>query len=242
MTLHDHIAKVQLDLQDGVDQNSNQLSSLSGDMASAITNIDGLTDTTNDLSGAVDDLQDSVTTLQNNKVNGFIKSLYNNSSGNPKPVKFATVKYTNCTSENGVAAKFGMRSGHGNGVSYVFDQDITINVDYQGNVSATVFKNSGAAVTYSGVSKQYGDVFYITNTSAKTVDFYCLMGQYAYLKMNTPEPLTSGSNAASSSVLTQHTGSGAVISGVTITGWATTKQVGVQFSFDATSKTLTINT
>ena len=60
-------------------------------------------------------------------------SLYNGSSGNPRPIKFLTVDYTNTNSENGVFIKITMQSSHGNGVSYAFLQDAFFNINYTGS-------------------------------------------------------------------------------------------------------------
>lgn len=141
-------------------------------------------------------------TKWNNKVDDFTISLYNGTGGNPKPVKFATVDYSQCGSENGVMVKIGMVSGHGNGVSYVFLQDAIISVSHLGAVSVDNFKYYGASTgTYDGSERQYGDIFSVLDTTSKIVDFYCLMGQYATVKM-TPFKRLNSSNGGT---ITQHT-------------------------------------
>lgn len=136
------------------------------------------------------------------KANDFTVELYNGNAGNPKPVKFATVNYSTCDSNNGVSAKISMVSGHGNGVSYVFLQDVIINVGYSGTVTVDNFKYFGAETpTYDSAVRQYGDVFYVVDTTNKIVDFYCLMGQYARVYQTPWKRLTYSSGGT----LTQHT-------------------------------------
>jgi hypothetical protein len=116
----------------------------------------------------------------NKKANDFSIELYNGNKGNPTPVRFASFNYSTCNSENGIAAKIGMVSGHGNGSSYAFLQDAIIKVSYAGAVSVDNFKYYGASAgTYDGAARQYGDIFWVVDTTNKIVDFYCLMGQYA---------------------------------------------------------------
>lgn len=107
-------------------------------------------------------------------------SLYNGSSGNPRPIKFLTVDYTNTNSENGVFIKITMQSSHGNGVSYAFLQDAFFNINYTGTISCEVFKYFGATTSYDG-SRQYGDIFWVHDSENKIVDFYTLMGQFSAL-------------------------------------------------------------
>ena len=116
----------------------------------------------------------------NNKANDYTILLYNGTGGNPKPVKFATVNYSTCGSENGVCIKISMVSGHGNGTSYAFLQDAIIRVNHNGGVEVDNVKHYGAETpTYDNAVRQYGDIFWVIDTTNKIVDFYCLMGQYA---------------------------------------------------------------
>jgi hypothetical protein len=116
----------------------------------------------------------------NKKADDFSIEIYNGTGGNPKPVRFASFNYSTCNSENGIAAKISLVSGHGNGSSYAFLEDAIIKVSYQGSVSVDNFKYYGADTgTYDGASRQYGDIFWLVDTTNKIVDFYCLMGQYA---------------------------------------------------------------
>ena len=118
--------------------------------------------------------------LLNKKANDYSLEIYNGTGGNPKPVRFLTVGYDTCNSENGVAIKIGMVSGHGNGSSYAFLEDVIVKVNYQGGVSVDNFKYYGAdAGTYDGAARQYGDIFWVNDTTNKLVTFYVLMGQYA---------------------------------------------------------------
>lgn len=143
----------------------------------------------------------SIQVQLNKKANDYSIELYNGTAGNPKPVKFATVNYSNCDSNNGVSAKISMVSGHGNGVSYVFLQDAIINVGSSGTVTVDNFKYYGEAVTYAEQSMQYGDIFWVNDTTNKVVDFYCLMGQYSRLNMTPWKRLTYSSGGT----VTQHT-------------------------------------
>ena len=119
-------------------------------------------------------------TEMNKKADDYTILLYNGTRGNPKPVKFATVNYSTCNSENGVCVKISMVSGHGNGTSYAFLQDATIRVNYNGGVEVDNVKQYGAeSPTYDDAVRQYGDIFWVVDTTNKIVDFYCLMGQYS---------------------------------------------------------------
>lgn len=143
----------------------------------------GLTATATELN-YMDGVTSAVQTQLNKKADDFSIELYNGTGGNPKPVRFMTVNYSTCGSENGVAIKVGMVSGHGNGSSYAFLQDAIIKVGYTGNVAVDNFKYYGADTgTYDGLSRQYGDIFWTIDTTNKVVDFYCLMGQYARIQM-----------------------------------------------------------
>lgn len=125
--------------------------------------------------------------------------LYNGNNGT-NAIKFATVDYSTCTSENGVSAKIGMVSGHGNGVSYTFLQDAIIRVNYTGTVEVDNFKYYGATATYDG-TRQYGDIFYTVDTTNKKVDLYCVMGQYSRLYQTPWKRLTYSTGGT----VTQHT-------------------------------------
>lgn len=123
-----------------------------------------------------------IRTQLNKKADDYSIEIYNGTSGNPKPVRFMTVNYSTCGSENGVAIKLGMVSGHGNGTSYAFLQDAIIKVGHTGTVEVDNFKYYGAATTLDG-NRQYGDIFWTIDTTNTVVDFYCLMGQYARIQM-----------------------------------------------------------
>jgi hypothetical protein len=102
-----------------------------------------------------------------------------------------TVNYSTCGSEAGVAVKVGLVSGHGNGSSYAFLEDAIIKVTYQGAVAVDNFKYYGADTgTYDGANRQYGDTFWVIDTTNKIVDFYCLMGQYARIQMTPAKRVT----------------------------------------------------
>lgn len=171
----------------------------------AIADVTNLQSTLNTLSSDVSSLEGVTTSLQtqvNQKMNDYSIELYNGTGGNPKPVRFATVNYSTCGSENGVAIKIGMVSGHGNGVSYAFLQDAIIRVSYLGGVEVDNFKYYGAeASAYDGAIRQYGDIFWVVDPANKIVDFYCLMGQYSRVYQTPWKRLTSSSGG----VVTQHT-------------------------------------
>lgn len=146
-------------------------------------NLTGLTATIAELN-YVDGVTGPIQAQLNKKADDYSIEMYNGTSGNPKPVKFISVDYTSCNSENGVAIKFGMVSGHGNGSSYAFLQDVIIKVTHTGVTTVDNFKYYGAATsTYDGAIRQYGDIFWVHNADTKVVDFYVLMGQYSRVQM-----------------------------------------------------------
>lgn len=154
--------------------------------AAELNIMDGVTATATELNymdGVTSNVQTQIDTANANitkKVSDMTLEIYNGTGGNPKPVKFATVNYSTCGSENGVAIKVSMVSGHGNGSSYAFLQDTIIKVTHSGVVEVDNFKYYGASAgTYDGAARQYGDIFWVIDTTNKIVDFYCLMGQYA---------------------------------------------------------------
>lgn len=140
----------------------------------------------------IDGVTGSVQAQLNQKADDFSIELYNGTSGNPKPVKFATADYSSCDSENGISAKISLVSGHGNGVSYVFLEDAIINVSHLGSVTVDNFKYYGGnAGVYDEITRQYGDIFWVNDTTNKIVDFYCLMGQFARVYQTPWKRLTS---------------------------------------------------
>ena len=128
--------------------------------------------------------------------------------GNPRMIKFATFNYSNCNSNNGISAKISMLSGHGNGTSYVFLQDVIINIRYDSEnspdteaaISADNFKYYGAGILLNGADRQFGDIFWVNDHANKIVDFYCLMGQYSSLYMTPWKRL----NTSSKGTVTQY--------------------------------------
>ena len=142
----------------------------------------------------------------NKKADDYSLEIYNGTGGNPKPVRFLTVGYDTCNSENGVAIKIGLVSGHGNGTSYAFLEDAIIRVTHLGGVEVDNFKYYGAdAGTYDGAGRQYGDIFWVIDETNKVVTFYCLMGQYARVNSTPYKRLTYSTGGT----ITQYT-SGAV--------------------------------
>lgn len=133
----------------------------------------------------------AITTELNKKAGDFSIEIYNGTSGNPKPVRFASFNYSTCISEEGIAAKISLVSGHGNGTSYAFLEDAIIRVNHLGDVEVDNFKYYGASAgTYDGANRQYGDIFWLVDTTNKIVDFYVLMGQYARVQQTPWKRLT----------------------------------------------------
>lgn len=179
----------------------------------------GVTATADELN-YVDGVTSNIQTQLNGKLSDYIIEIYNGTSGNPKPVRFLTVNYTTCDSENGVAIKVGMVSGHGNGTSYAFLQDAIIKVGYQGGVEVNNFKYYGSSTgTYDGASRQYGDIFWVIDTTNKIVDFYVLMGQYARVNSTVYKKLTYSSGGT----VTQHKSGTAYSSGDKV--WANNSNI-----------------
>lgn len=174
------------------------------EIAAALKDNAGIVDTLNEAIGKKANASD-LTNLQaqvNKKANDFTLEIYNGTGGNPKPVRFASFNYSTCNSENGIAAKISIVSGHGNGSSYAFLQDAIIRVSYLGSVEVDNFKYYGAATgTYDGANRQYGDIFWLIDTTNKIVDFYCLMGQYARMYQTPWKRLTYSTGGT----VTQHT-------------------------------------
>ena len=151
----------------------------------------------------------------NKKADDYSLEIYNGTSGNPKPVRFLTVGYDTCDSENGVAIKIGMVSGHGNGTSYAFLEDAIIRVTYLGGVEVDNFKYYGAdAGTYDGAGRRYGDIFWVIDETNKLVTFYCLMGQYARVNSTPYKRLTYSTGGT----ITQYTSNAVYSEGTKI--WA----------------------
>ena len=150
----------------------------------------------------VDGVTSNIQTQLNKKMADFSIEIYNGTAGNPKPVRFASFNYSTCGSENGIAAKISMVSGHGNGTSYAFLQDAIIRVTHLGGVEVDNFKYYGAnAGTYDGAARQYGDIFWLVDETNKIVDFYCLMGQYSRVQSTPWKRLTYSTGGT----VTQHT-------------------------------------
>lgn len=163
----------------------------------------------------MDGVTSNVQTQLNNKMSDFTIEIYNGTSGNPKPVRFASFNYSTCNSEAGIAAKISMVSGHGNGTAYAFLQDAILRVSFTGNVEVDTFKYYGAETgTYDGANRQYGDIFWLVDTTNKIVDFYCLMGQYARLYQTPWKRLTYSTGGT----VTQHTSCTVYSSGTKV--WA----------------------
>lgn len=128
----------------------------------------------------------------------FSLNISHQTAGNPRPVKFLTVNY------NTAATYFKMSatSCHDNGTSYQFLEDIIIGCTTSGTVVCNVYKYCQQAVTYDGATRNYGDVFYVIDTTNKKVDFFILCGQWASSQFT---PATKIGNTTIA-YITQHTG------------------------------------
>lgn len=128
----------------------------------------------------------------------FSLNISHQTAGNPRPVKFLTVDY------NTAATYFKMSatSCHDNGTSYQFLEDIIIGCTTSGTVVCNVYKYCQQAVTYDGATRNYGDVFYVIDTTNKKVDFFILCGQLASSQFT---PATKIGNTTIA-YITQYTG------------------------------------
>ena len=193
----------------------------------------GVTATTTELN-YMSGVSSNVQTQLNKKAEDYTIEIYNGTGGNPKPVKFLTVNYSTCGSENGVAIKLGMVSGHGNGSSYAFLEDAIIKVTHTGSVSVDNFKYYGASTgTYDGANRYYGDIFWVIDETNKIVDFYCLMGQYARVQMTPWKRVTYSTGGT----ITQHTSCTVYSSGTKV--WANNSEFALMSDLDALNSRLT---
>ena len=169
----------------------------------------------------------------NKKTNDYSLEIYNGTSGNPKPVRFLTVNYSTCGSENGVAVKVSMVSGHGNGTSYAFLQDAIIKVNYLGGVSVDSFKYYGQEVSDGGVARQYGDIFWVIDVDNTIVDFYVLMGQYARVQMTPYKRVTYSTGGT----ITQYTSCTVYSSGDKV--WGNNSEIAMKNDIPSNTETWT---
>lgn len=147
-------------------------------------------------------------------------SIGSTNGGNPRQVLFCSVNYTNFDSNSGAYFKLGAMSGHGNGSSYTFVEDIFINVNYQGTVTCQVYKYVQQAVTLDNVARNYGDVFYTIDTTNKIVYFYILLGQYSSAQFTPGTKIGAAKAVTSANGIVQYTGTPTYYSSGTKT-WAT---------------------
>lgn len=105
----------------------------------------------------------------------FSLNISHQTAGNPRQVKFLTIDYNT----KATYFKMSATSCHDNGTSYQFLEDIIIGCTTGGSVVCNVYKYCQASVTLDSVTRNYGDVFYVIDTTNKLVDFYILCGQYA---------------------------------------------------------------
>ena len=105
----------------------------------------------------------------------FSLNISHGTAGNPRQVKFLSINYAS----KATYFKMSATSCHDNGTSYQFLEDIIIGCTTSGTIVCNVYKYCQQAVTLDGVTRNYGDVFYVHDTTNKIVDFYILCGQYA---------------------------------------------------------------
>lgn len=128
----------------------------------------------------------------------FSLNISHQTQGNPRPVKFLTVDYNT----KATYFKMSATSCHDNGTSYQFLEDIIIGCTTSGTVVCNVYKYCQQAVTYDGATRNYGDVFYVIDTTNKKVDFFILCGQWASSQFT---PATKIGNTTIA-YITQYTG------------------------------------
>lgn len=156
------------------------------------------------------------TTEWANKLDAYTIALSTGGSG-VIHAKFMTIDYTDTTSEYSTLLKVSMVSAHGNATSYRFLQDVIISVQNTGSVSVVVYKQFGASAgTIDSVARQYGDIYYVIDTTNKIVDFYVLVGQYS--QVNSTPYMRLGK--ALGGTITQYSGSATQYSSGTRT-WGT---------------------
>ena len=126
----------------------------------------------------------------NSKVNDF-SSVINTSSldHGVHSVRIITIKYSECNTENGVAFKVSLVSSHGNAMSWRFLEDVIVTLNYNkekpdtpADISVNTFKSysESTSTVYDGITRNYGDIFWIDDKNKKEAHIYCLMGQFAY--------------------------------------------------------------
>lgn len=128
----------------------------------------------------------------------FSLNISHQTAGNPRQVKFLTVDYNT----KATYFKMSATSCHDNGTSYQFLEDIIIGCTTGGTVVCNVYKYCQQAVTLDSVARNYGDVFYVIDTTNKKVDFFILCGQYASSQFT---PATKIGNTTIA-YITQYTG------------------------------------
>jgi len=128
----------------------------------------------------------------------FSLNINHQTGGNPRPVKFLTVNYSSAATY----FKMSATSCHDNGTSYQFLEDIIIGCTTSGTVVCNVYKYCQQEVSYDGATRNYGDVFYVIDTTNKIVDFYILCGQWASSQFT---PATKIGNTTIA-YITQYTG------------------------------------
>lgn len=177
------------------------------------------------------------------KVDDYTLSLACPTAGNPRPAKFLTVNYFGTDSNNAIFVKLSAMSCHPNGSSYKFAENIIIGVNYIGGVGIDVQQSIRTTCgEIDGSEHFYGDVFYVVNTAATTVDFYIYCGQYSEVQF-TPYKRRNG---VSGGTIMQYSGTatyyssgtkvygnndliatkGEIPTETTVSGWGFTKNTG----------------
>lgn len=141
------------------------------------------------------------------KMGNFSLSIGSTNGGNPRPTLFVTVDYNNFTSNSGAYFKLSATGCHGNGASYAFLEDVIIGVSYSGTISCNVYKYAQTSCgVYQGADRHYGDVFYVHDSTAKTVKFYILLGQYSSAQFTPATKIGLSRAISAANGITQHTG------------------------------------
>lgn len=151
----------------------------------------------------------------------FNLNIGNTNNGNPRPTLFVTVDYNNFTSTSGAYFKLSATGCNGNGASYAFLEDVIISVYYTGIISCNVYKYAQTSCgVYQGADRHYGDVFYVHDSTAKTVKFYILLGQYSSAQFTPATKIGLSRAISAANGITQHTGTPTYYSSGDIV-WAT---------------------
>jgi len=138
----------------------------------------------------------------------FTKILTYVVAGGTQANKFLSINYSGYGSESAAYFKMSAASCHGNGTSYQFLEDILIGCSKDGAVTCKLYKYCQSTAASPYATYNYGDVFYVIDTTNKIVDFYILCGQYSHSYYT---PFTKIGNTTTSGI-TQYTSTPVVYS------------------------------